>query len=172
VASSTDAATAQSNGHYDKLGFNVMRLQSVTGSLSLYAALHGQLASQNLDVSEKMGLGGANAVRAYPEGEAYVDQGYLLNLEARMSLPKFVELMPGQLQLVGFLDSGTGRPNKNPWDAGQNRRTLSGGGLGFNWFEGSQFAVKAYYARKIGAAAATSAPDADSRFWINAVKYF
>ena len=172
LALSADATTAQTNGHYDKLGFNAMRLQSVTGSLSLYAALQGQLASQNLDVSEKMGLGGASAVRAYPEGEGYVDQGYVLNVEARLSLPKWVELMPGQLQLVGFLDSGTGRPNKNAWDGEPNRRTLSGGGLGLNWFEGSQFAVKAYYAHKIGAAAATSAPDSDGRFWINAAKYF
>jgi len=32
--------------------------------------------------------------------------------------------------------------------------------------------VKASYAHKIGAAAATSVPDSDSRFWINAAKYF
>jgi hemolysin activation/secretion protein len=119
-----------------------------------------------------MGLGGANAVRAYPEGEAYVDQGYLVNLEARLSLPRFSELMLGQTQLVGFIDSGTGRLSKAPWDEGRNHRTLSGGGLGVNWFAPSSFVVKAYYAHTIGAAAATSAPDRDSRFWINAIKYF
>jgi hemolysin activation/secretion protein len=171
-ALSADAATAHSNGHYDKLGLNVMRLQSVTESLSLYAALQGQLAAQNLDVSEKMGLGGANAVRAYPEGEAYVDQGYLVNLEVRLSLPRFSEFMSGQVQLVGFLDSGAGRLRKDPWDEGRNHRTLSGGGLGVNWLMPSSFVVKAYYAHTIGAAAATSAPDKDSRFWINAIKYF
>lgn len=171
-ALNADAVTARSNGHYDKLGFNVMRLQSVTETLSVYGALQGQLTSQNLDVSEKMGLGGANAVRAYPEGEAYVDQGYLLNLEARLLLPKFVEGMPGQMQLVSFLDSATGRLSKDPWSEGRNRRTLSGGGLGVNWFEPAGFVVKAYYAHTLGAAAATSAPDSDSRFWINAVKYF
>jgi len=42
--------------------------------------------------------------------------------------------MPGQWQVVGFLDSGTGRPNRSAWDAARNRRTLSGGGLGLNWF--------------------------------------
>jgi hemolysin activation/secretion protein len=171
-ALSADAITARSNGHYDKLGLNAVRLQSVTESLSLYAALQGQLASQNLDVSEKMGLGGANAVRAYPEGEAYVDQGYLVNLEARLSLPRFSELLSGQTQLVGFLDSGTGRLSKAPWDEGRNHRTLSGGGLGVNWLAPSSFVVKAYYAHTIGAATATSAPDKDSRFWINAIKYF
>jgi hemolysin activation/secretion protein len=171
-ASSSDATTARSNGHYDKLGLSVMRMQSVTSIVTLYAALQGQLASQNLDVSEKIGLGGANGVRAYPEGEAYVDQGYIANLEARVALPRFVDLMPGQWQLVGFLDSGSGRPNRNPWDAAPNRRTLSGGGFGLNWFASGDFAVKASYAHKIGAAAATSVPDSDSRFWVNAAKYF
>ncbi len=171
-ALSTDAATARSDGHYDKLGLNFMRLQSVTSSVSLYAAAQGQLSSRNLDVSEKMGLGGANAVRAYPEGEAYVDQGLVMNLEARILLPKPLDLMPGQWQVVGFLDSGTGRPNRSAWDAARNRRTLSGGGLGLNWFAAGDFTVKASYAHKIGAAAATSVPDSDSRFWVNAAKYF
>jgi hemolysin activation/secretion protein len=171
-AASTDAATARSNGHYDKLGLSVMRLQSVTSRVSLYAAVQGQLAFENLDISEKMGLGGANAVRAYPEGEGYVDQGYVLNLEARLSLPQFVGLVPGQWQLVGFLDSGTGRPNRDAWDAARNRRTMSGGGIGLNWFGANDFAVKASYAHKIGSAVATSVPDSDSRFWVNAAMYF
>ena len=172
IAASVDAVTARSDGHYDKLGFNFARLQNVTSSLSLYAALDAQLASRNLDVSEKMGLGGAGAVRAYPEGEAYVDEGVLLKLEARWLLPDPTGYLPGQLQGVGFLDSGTGRPNRSPWDASANRRTLSGGGLGLNWFGTGRFAVKASYAHKIGAAAATSVPDASGRFWINAVTYF
>jgi hemolysin activation/secretion protein len=172
AASSRDAATARSNGHYDKLGLNVTRLQRLTESLSLYGALQGQLATQNLDVSEKIGLGGANAVRAYPEGEAYIDQGYVLNVEARLALPKPFVRMAGEWQLVGFVDSGTGSANKDPWSAGRNRRTLSGGGLGVNWFDARRFLVKAYYAHTLGAAAATSAPDKDGRFWINAVKYF
>jgi hemolysin activation/secretion protein len=172
AASSRDAATARSNGRYDKLGLNVTRLQRLTESLSLYGALQGQLATQNLDVSEKIGLGGANAVRAYPEGEAYIDQGYVLNVEARLALPKPFVRMVGEWQLVGFVDSGTGSANKDPWSAGRNRRTLSGGGLGVNWFDARRFLVKAYYAHTLGAAAATSAPDKDGRFWINAVKYF
>jgi len=167
-----DASTAHSDGHYDKLGFSVMRLQSVTDSFSLYAALQGQLSSQNLDISEKTGLGGANAVRAYPEGEAYVDQGYVANIEGRLALPKLFASMPGDWQAVAFVDSGTGSASKDPWSEGRNRRTLSGGGLGLHWFDARSFLVKAYYAHTLGAAAATSAPDKDSRVWINAVKYF
>ncbi|MDB6090612.1 MAG: Polypeptide-transport-associated domain protein ShlB-type [Gammaproteobacteria bacterium] len=172
VASATDASTARSDGHYDKLGATVTRLQSVSGPLSLYASLQGQWAAKNLDVSEIMELGGAEAVRAYPEGEAYVDEGYVLNLEAHLALPKFSVPTAGQLQLVGFLDTGTGQTNRNRWDAETNRRTLSGGGVGLNWVAGQRFAAKAYYAHKIGAAVATSAPDKDGRFWLNAATYF
>ena len=167
-----DAATAQSNGHYTKLGFSAMRLQSVTDTVSLYAGINGQVASKNLDSSEKMSLGGMNGVRAYPEGEAYADQGYLLTLEARMQLPKLSAQMPGQLQLVGFVDTGSVTLSKNPWTTGDNRRTLSGAGVGLNWSEYNNFMVRTYYARKLGSGTATSAPDKSGRFWIQAVKYF
>ena len=167
-----DAATAQSNGRYTKLGFNAMRLQSVTDSFSLYGAIHGQVASKNLDISERMELGGINGVRAYPQGEAYADQGYVLTLEARMQLPTFSSQVPGRLQLVGFVDTGSVTVNKSPWASGDNRRTLSGAGVGLNWTEFNHFLVRISYARKLGSAAPTSAPDAQGRFWIQAVKYF
>lgn len=167
-----DAATARSNGHYNKVNFSAMRLQAVTDTLSLYGSISGQIASKNLDVSEKMELGGMYGVRAYPAGEAYADQGYLMTVEARLLLPKFSEQMPGQMQLVAFADTGTVRTNKNAWSAGSNRRTLSGGGLGLNWSDPDNFMVRTYYARKLGNAVATSAPDASGRFWIQAVKYF
>jgi hemolysin activation/secretion protein len=166
-----DAVTAQSNGHFNKLAFSMSRLQRVTDSVSLYAAISGQYAWNNLDVSEKMELGGMYGVRAYPEGEAYADQGYLLNLEARWQLPKPTD-MPGQVQLIGFIDTGRVSIHKKPWEAGKNQRTLSGAGVGVNWFETNNFMVRAYYAVKVGDEAATSAPDKSGRFWIQAVKYF
>ena len=167
-----DAATAQSNGHYGKLGFSAMRLQSVTDTVSLYAGVSGQVASKNLDISEKMQLGGINGVRAYPEGEAYADQGYLLTLEARFLVPRFSEQFPGQLQLFGFVDTGRVSLNKNPWDLRDNHRTLSGAGIGLNWSAANNFVVKTSYARKLSSATATSAPDKSGRFWVQAVKYF
>ncbi len=168
-----DALTAHSNGHFNKLAFSATRLQRVTDTVSLYAAVSGQAASKNLDVSEKMELGGMYAVRAYPEGEAYADQGYLLSLEARLDMPGFSAAQSGQLQLIGFVDTGTVTLNKNPWTDGTNRRTLSGAGIGLNWTDNANgVVVRAYYARKLGTEVATSAPDAAGRFWIQAVKYF
>ena len=147
-------------------------LHSSRSSQTENPAVQGQFASQNLDVSEKMELGGANGVRAYPEGESYIDQGYVVNVEARALLPKPFDLMPGQFQLVGFVDSGTGRPSKTAWSAGDNTRTLTGGGLGLSWFDTNRYSVKAYYAHTIGAAPVTAGPDSDSRVWVSAVKFF
>ena len=166
-----DALTARSNGHYNKLAYSISRVQRVTDTVSLSAALNGQIASKNLDVSEKMELGGMNAVRAYPEGEAYADQGNVLSLEARLLLPKLSAHQPGQLQLVGFADTGRVTRERDPWIAGPNSRTLSGAGVGLVWSEGSNFMVRTYYARKLGSEMATSAPDKSGRFWIQAVKY-
>jgi hemolysin activation/secretion protein len=167
-----DALSAQTDGHYDKLSFNAARSQRVTDDLSLYAAANGQRASKNLDVSEKMELGGMYGVRAYPEGEAYADQGYVLNVEARLALARFVGAMPGQLQLIGFIDHGSVSADRNPWTAGVNHRSLSGAGIGLSWSDNNNLSVRAYYAHKVGNAPALSAPDSAGRFWLQAVKYF
>ncbi len=168
----SDAVTVQSNGAYDKLGINAMRLQNVTDFTSLYVQIIGQVASKNLDVSEKMELGGMYAVRAYPEGESYADQGYVLNLETRTLLPKISEKMSGKMQLIGFVDTGTVKANKFIWTPEPKSRSLSGAGIGINWTGSNNFVVKAYYAHKLGDDAATSAPDKSGRIWIQGVKYF
>jgi hemolysin activation/secretion protein len=167
-----DAATARTNGHFDKLAFRLMRQQRLTDSVSLSASLNGQFASKNLDSSEKMELGGMYGVRAYPEGEAYADEGYVLNLEARYLLPKYSETMPGQMHLIGFVDTGSVKTHKDPWVAGPNTRSLSAIGVGLSWSEANNFLARAYYAVKLGNEAATSAPDESGRFWFQLVKYF
>ena len=167
-----DAVTAKSSGPFNKIGYTASRLQSVTKSVSLNASINGQFAFKNQDVSEKMELGGMYAVRAYPEGEGYADEGYVLNLEARLELPKLSERQPGQMHLIGFFDTGTVTINRNPWTAEPNHRTLSGAGIGITWQEYNNFLLKAYYAQKIGSEAATSGPDSPGQFWIQLVKYY
>jgi hemolysin activation/secretion protein len=172
VVKAFDADTARTNGHYEKLGFNGMRLQAVTDSFSLYGAINGQLAQKNLDISEKMELGGMAGVRAYPEGEAYGDEGYVLNLEARQQLTMFPQDIPGQFQLVGFFDNGHVTLDRDPWSSGTNHRSLSGAGVGLTWSAANNFLVKVEYAHKVGSGTATSAPDESGRIWAQAVKYF
>ncbi len=172
AALAADAASAKSNGSFNKLAFTATRLQRITDSVSLAAGISGQVASKNLDSSEKMELGGMNGVRAYPQGEAPGDQGYVLNVEARYLLPKFWDNLPGQMHLIGFVDHGSVTINKNPWFTGDNQRTLSAAGFGATWTDPGNFSVRTYYARKLGSTPALSAPDKSGRFWIQVVKYF
>ena len=166
-----DAETANSNGHYNKLAFAMSRLQQATESISLYGSLSGQLASKNLDSSEKMELGGMYGVRAYPAGEAYADEGYLLTLEARkqLTLPQSVL---GRVQLIAFVDAGAVKLSHSPWADGTQKRHLSGAGLGVHWTYANDYSLKAFYARKLGSENALSGPDKSGRFWVQAVKYF
>ena len=167
-----DAATARSNGHYAVLRASASRLQQVAGPLSLYAAARGQLASKNLDSSEKMELGGAYGVRAYPEGESYGDEGYIATVEARLLLPSLPEAIPGRTQFFGFVDTGAITIAEHPWFTGPNSAHRSGYGAGLIWSAPDNFIVKATYARKLGHQAATSAPDRSGRVWIQLVKQF
>lgn len=167
-----DAVTARTNGSYQKLSFEAARLQVLSGPFSLYGEVRGQLASTNLDSSEKMELGGAYGVRAYPEGEAYGDQGYLLTAEARLRLAEASEWTGGQVQAAVFVDTGSVTLNKSPWLAGPNDRTLSAVGVGLTWSDAHYLVVKASYATRLGSERAASAPDHSGRVWVQISKFF
>ena len=171
-ARAVDSASSRRNGQYGKLQFSAAHLQQLIGPLSLYGAIRGQVASKNLDSSEQMALGGAYAVRAYPEGEAYGDQGYVANMEARLLLPDFSDSMPGSIQLVGFVDIGAVTLAKDPWYPGTNSAHRKGYGAGLIWSKPNDFLITASYARKLGDQEATSAPDRSGRFWLQFVKLF
>ena len=167
-----DALTARTEGGFSKLQISAARLQTVSGPLSLYAAVRGQLAFGNLDSSEKTELGGAYGVRAYPEGEAYGDEGYLATLEARLMLNRWTGRLPGELQLFGFADFGQVKFADDPWFAGSNSASRSGIGAGLSWAAPGGALVRLSYARKLGDAVATSGPDKDGRFWFQTSKLF
>ena len=172
AAQALDAATARTEGRYTRLWFHASRTQRITDTLSLHGAITGQLASKNLDPSEKFVLGGMDGVRAYPQGEAIGDEGLIASLEARLLLARFSDRIPGQLHLLGFVDAGRVTLDKDPWFAGDNHRSLSSAGVGMVWSEPGDFSVRTYYAWKLGSENALSAPDKSGRFWIQAVKYF
>jgi hemolysin activation/secretion protein len=171
-ARAADAASARTKGGYEKLYLSVDRLQALTGPLSLYALFRGQIASKNLDISEKMELGGAYGVRAYPEGEAYGDEGYIATLEARLTLPAPVETLPGRFQLVGFVDRGSVKLATSPWLKADNHATRTGAGVGVNWSDTNRFLVSVSYAFELGDQRATSAPDRGGFLRFQVVRFF
>jgi hemolysin activation/secretion protein len=121
-----DAVSAQSNGHYSRVAYSASRLQRLTDATALSVSVNGQQASKNLDSSEKFSLGGANAVRAYPQGEAVGDEGHRATVELQHSLAD-------GLQATVFYDFGQVTINKNPFGPpAAKSRHLAGAGLGLN----------------------------------------
>ena len=167
----TDAATAQTDGHFTKTVLTYRRQQAVAQNLNFNLSFTGQLAGKNLDSSEKLYLGGADGVRAYPQGEGGGDQGYKLTGELRWRLPG-ASAGPNNLYLNTFYDYGSVLTNKDPYAAGDNRRNLAAAGLGLLWVQGSDFTVRLDYAWKAGHENATADTDKKGRCWLQAVKYF
>ncbi|WP_226896157.1 ShlB/FhaC/HecB family hemolysin secretion/activation protein [Polymorphobacter sp. PAMC 29334] len=172
VVLAADAATTRSNGGFGRFNAAIGRVQALSGPLSLYVAVRGQVATKNLDISEKMELGGAYAVRAYPEGEAYGDDGYVATAELRLTLAALARRVPGEVQLFGFIDNGGITFNHDRFATGRNHANLTGGGAGVSWARNGDFLVKASYAHRIGSDIVTSEPDHAGRFWVQLVKSF
>ena len=170
AARAIDAATARADGGYGKLSYSVSRLQTLVGPLSVYGLIRGQVGTKNLDISEEMELGGAYGVRAYPEGEIYGDDGYIATIEARLMLPRTP--LPGRLQLIGFVDTGSASIDHSPWLAGPNRETVSGAGVGVNWTLPNNFMAKATYAHSLGEAVGVPDAGSSSQVWVQLVKLF
>jgi hemolysin activation/secretion protein len=158
--------TAKTAGNYNKTNLSLYRVQHVTDRLNLQLFFTGQLANKNLDSSEKISLGGANGVRAYPQGEASGDEGYVFTGEFRWNLPT------PRFQLVAFIDSGRVTINKKNWDTSANTRNLTGAGIGLIWNRPSDYSIRFNYAWKVSSDAATSDTDKEGRFWLQGVKYF
>jgi len=165
-----DRATARSDGQYAKVAFAADRLQALGGPFSLYGSIRGQAASKNLDISEKMQLGGAFGVRAYPEGEGYGDRGYLATIEGRWLLPQ--PTFGGRVRLIAFIDAGQVQIAEDPYFVGRNRLSRSGAGVGAIWADSNNLQLRASYAHRLGSERAISGGDSSGRFWVQLVKLF
>ncbi|MBV8633869.1 MAG: ShlB/FhaC/HecB family hemolysin secretion/activation protein [Burkholderiaceae bacterium] len=148
AAEAADAATAKTKGSFSKWIASANRVQELNPGNSLYFALSGQWSNTNLDASEKMVAGGAYTVRAYDMGVLSGDSGVLGNIEWRHD---FGRLGAGQAQAIVFFDSEHITVNQSAWASGSNSATLSGAGVGFNWFGPAWFSIKSTVATPVGA---------------------
>ena len=162
-----DIKSANTAGSFSKLGYNLSRQQRLNDSGTLLLQLSGQIASKNLNSSEKFSLGGANGVRAYPQGEASGDEGWMLNLEYRHALAP-------QLQGFVFYDAGSVTINRNAYllsadkSLADNTRALAGAGLGLS-AQHKSMQFKATVAWQTRGGAAQSEPVSvtrNPRFWV------
>jgi hemolysin activation/secretion protein len=86
LTSDQGAGGAKTNGSFEKSALQLLRIQRVTEKLNLQLLANAQFANKNLDSSEKLSLGGATGVRAYPSGEASGDEGRKISLDAKYNL--------------------------------------------------------------------------------------
>jgi hemolysin activation/secretion protein len=169
VSRALDASTAGTSGSFGKSSFTWLRLQRLNDRAVLYLSGTAQFASKNLDSSQKLALGGAYAVRAYPQNEAPGDKGYVATMEVRHDLPASAL---GAWQVSAFLDTGHVTFNKRAWAAGANSRTLSGAGIGISATLPPQWYLKASLAWKLGSQRPTSDVDRSPRVWLQAGSSF
>ena len=173
ATAANDETTAKTAGGFAKTIFVFQRQQYLAKNLNFHLNFTGQLADKNLESSEKLFLGGADGVRAFPQGEAAGDDGYKLTGELRWRLPG-LSAGKDNVYLAGFYDYGSVIVNHKPWaGAGDsNRRSLMGAGLGLLWARSPDFVLRLDYAWKIGKERATADDDKNGRLWLQGVKYF
>jgi hemolysin activation/secretion protein len=170
-----DADGARTAGSYSKLNVGLNRLQSITADLSFYAAVSTQAASKNLDSSERLYLGGATGVRAFPASEAGGAAGNTLTLELRQRLDN-------AFTLTGFYDYGRITVNKHNTNASDgsaisavNAYDLQGYGASLTWMDSKGIELKATMSKRNAdnpAADVTTGMDGDktkkiTRVWLS-----
>lgn len=170
----SDANTARTAGHFDKLRWSASRVQVLPTPWSLLLQASGQWASRNLDSSERFYLGGMNGVRAYPSSEGGGSNGQLLSVELRRALG-------AQWQVSAFYDWGQVQqfadnqsPNGTPLVA-HNRNNLAGRGLALEWHGSQSLTIKGTWAARNGGnpVATANGNDTDgslvkNRVWLSA----
>lgn len=159
------ASQTDTRGSFQKLNLDLVRIQATSVSnLTIFGHLAAQWASKNLDSSESFILGGVNGVRAYPQGEANGDEGWLLQLEMRYQLGDFAPYV--------FYDVGTVRINADSERitpvVTKNTRRIAGGGLGARYQHGRWSLDSALAWRTEGGLAESDSQERNPRLWLSA----
>lgn len=133
--------------NFNKYGLGFSRLQNIiNGRLLGYVRYKGQIAGDNLDTTERFGLGGATGVRAYAPGEGTADTAHLLTTELRWLPPESMfGRVAREMVFSAFYDLGVAKVRHAPDTESaitDNTPTLGGVGFGFVWDRPQSFAFR------------------------------
>jgi hemolysin activation/secretion protein len=172
LAADQGAFGRRANGSYTKLNGSVSRVNAITDSISFYGSYAFQLASKNLDGSEKISLGGPNAVRAYAQGEGVSDEAQLVTAELRYSVPR-IGFVPGNLVAAVFYDYGRGKLIESPFaiEEPTNIRTLQAAGFGLTWGRADDFFLRGTLAWRLSGHPISDTADRRPRLFFQLVKF-
>jgi hemolysin activation/secretion protein len=154
TSQATDAAGANTQGHYTKLSGYVGGALAFTQATSLSANLLFQkaLGHKNLDGTEDFLLGGSNGIKVYPISELSAEDGIMLNTELFQALPNLGVIN----HKVGlFHDVGTVRMANTTNVTTFQGHTLQDMGLGY-YASYQGFFAKAQIAHTLGGYQVTS----------------
>ena len=174
-----DANAAKTAGAFSKLNANYNREQSLAGQTSAYVQAVAQWANRNLDSSERLYLGGATGVRAYPSNEAGGSTGATVTVGLKHRLSD-------AFTAQAFADWGRIQVYKNNLNAAgsaissANTQTLKGAGLSLSWRSLQGHELAATWSRRSGqnpAANPSTGADSDGtrtldRLWLSAALNF
>lgn len=180
-----DSQTSNTQGTFAKFNFSLSRLQHLGGNFSTYIAFKGQLASKNLDSSQKFYLGGPYSLAGYPVGEISADNGLLAHIDLRYDMNNLP--WGGNFQFSTFYSQGWAKLHKNTWSGWQgtsniieNNMNLKSVGIGLSQYFTEKSVIRAMFGRQIGTNKArdpltndaTDKSSSDYRLWLNAIYYF
>lgn len=153
-------------GSFTKLNGHISYNAWLNEKWYLSVKVNGQAAGSNLDSAEKMQLGGVNGVRAYPSGEALVDNGVIGTLELGYQLTDNVIV-------AGFVDAAIGEQHKSPLVTDlNNTKQLSGVGAKVDWQLSDSVVFSSSIAWRTDSAPTSDERDLEPRFWLQLVKHF
>lgn len=172
-----DAAGPKTAGGFGRFHFSLQRLQHLAGPWSLYGSLDGQLASRNLDASQRYYLGGATAQAGYPVGESNGDQGGQMHVELRRD---FVPTWGGNLQAGLFYSQGWVQRYKTPWQPLKNHESLKSIGIQLTQSIDSSWVMRGLIAWQLGSDTSAEQQTGENidgrkqnyRAWVQLIHYF
>lgn len=171
-AQALDAAAANTQGDFYRIGANLSRLQSLGNKgTQLYTGVYGQYSPYNLDSSEQYLGGGPFNVRGYESSQLSGSSGYYATLELRQ------ELINNTNNKVGakiFVDTADITINADEWAGvtGSNTGRLSSAGVGANWNSALGIQASAEVGFPIGSTPEQLQERDDSQYWLSVRKTF
>lgn len=161
---SADARAADASGPNAAGGFwvgqaELQHSRPLPADFRLQANVSGQVASRNLDGSQKFYVTGPNGVMSYQVGEVGGDAGVLLRLTLSHDIPLG---LPGRLEaaLLGQHGEVWRDHAPAPGATTPNRVHLSGAGVGLQ-YRWSVLSSQVEYVRRVGPAPAGTGPSPD-----------
>jgi len=160
------------SGAFERLSGDFQRLQSLGSNTSVLVSARGQLAFQNLDASQKAGVGGPDGVRAFASGDGVGDDAFVGTVELRQRVPGWT-LRDAGLLVDAFIDGGRVRAWHRPTALDTtNIATVGGYGIGLNLSRRDNFQFRLDVAQKINRDSVVESDHGRTRVWVSLTESF